>query len=207
MKPENILLDGVGHIALCDFGLCKINVEGQDKTSTFCGTPEYLAPEVLQGKGYTKAIDWWTLGILLFEMITGLPPFYDENVQTMYKKIMTEPLTFPGYMSPQSVSVLQGIIERDPEKRFNEIQIKSHSFFRDIDFEKLYKKQVVPPFKPRVAAAGDTSNFDEIFTNEMPKDSYEEARLSESIQKQFVGFTFVPGSEMQTYTQKSQLNK
>ncbi len=78
MKPENILLDYAGHIALCDFGLCKLNMNDGKKTNTFCGTPEYLAPEVLIGKGYTKAVDWWTLGILLFEMITGLPPFYDE---------------------------------------------------------------------------------------------------------------------------------
>ncbi len=78
LKPENILLDYAGHIALCDFGLCKLNMNDGKKTNTFCGTPEYLAPEVLIGKGYTKAVDWWTLGILLFEMITGLPPFYDE---------------------------------------------------------------------------------------------------------------------------------
>ena len=138
-------------------------------------------------------------------MITGLPPFYDENIQVMYKKILTDPLVFPGYMNAPAINLLQGIIERDPQKRFTEQQIKNHEFFSDIDFEKLYKKQIVPPFKPRVAAAGDTSNFDEVFTNEMPKDSYEEARLSESIQKQFVGFTFVPGSELQTYTQKSNL--
>eukprot|EP00835_Amoeboradix_gromovi_P001054 NODE_41_length_29768_cov_0.533924.p17 type:complete len:140 gc:universal NODE_41_length_29768_cov_0.533924:27874-28293(+) len=138
-------------------------------------------------------------------MITGLPPFYDENVQTMYKKIMLDQLVFPSYMSPLSVQILQGIIERDPLKRFNEQQIKNHEFFKEIDFAKLYKKQIIPPFKPRIQAAGDTSNFDEVFTNELPKDSYEEARLSDSIQKQFVGFTFVPGSELQTYTQKSQL--
>eukprot|EP00834_Sanchytrium_tribonematis_P002360 NODE_71_length_24927_cov_1.205937.p18 type:complete len:141 gc:universal NODE_71_length_24927_cov_1.205937:513-91(-) len=140
-------------------------------------------------------------------MITGLPPFYDENIQVMYKRIMTDQVVFPGYMSPLAVNILSGIIEKDPAKRFNESQIKGHAFFQEIDFEKLYKKQIVPPFKPRVAAAGDTSNFDEVFTNEMPKDSFEEARLSESVQKQFVGFTFVPGSELQTYSAKSVLRK
>ncbi len=125
----------------------------------------------------------------------------------MYKKIMGDPLVFPAYMSPESVDLLKGIIERDPVQRYNEQQIKSHAFFNDIDFEKLYKKQIIPPFKPRVAAAGDTSNFDEIFTSEMPKDSYEETRLSASIQEQFVGFTFVPGSELQTYAPKTQLKQ
>lgn len=96
LKPENILLDYTGHIALCDFGLCKLNMQTDVKTNTFCGTPEYLAPELLQGNGYTKVVDWWTLGVLLYEMITGLPPYYDENTHEMYKKILNQELRFPG---------------------------------------------------------------------------------------------------------------
>lgn len=107
LKPENILLDYTGHIALCDFGLCKLNMKDGAKTNTFCGTPghystlnlfitEYLAPELILGDPYTKSVDWWTLGILLYEMLTGLPPFYDENVNDMYNKIVTSDLTFPA---------------------------------------------------------------------------------------------------------------
>ena len=94
VKPENILLDYQGHIALCDFGLCKLNMSNDDKTNTFCGTPEYLAPELLLNQGYTRSVDWWTLGTLLYEMLTGLPPFYDDDVPSMYKKILQNPLRF-----------------------------------------------------------------------------------------------------------------
>lgn len=97
LKPENILLDYQGHIALCDFGLCKLNMSNDDKTNTFCGTPEYLAPELLLNQGYTRSVDWWTLGTLLYEMLTGLPPFYDSDVPTMYKKILQNPLRFPHF--------------------------------------------------------------------------------------------------------------
>jgi serum/glucocorticoid-regulated kinase 2 len=110
LKPENILLDYTGHIALCDFGLCKLNMKDGNKTNTFCGTPEYLAPEVLIGKGYTKSVDWWTLGILLYEMIGGLPPFYDENVNVMYNKILQEKLTFHDFMSDAVIDILSKVL-------------------------------------------------------------------------------------------------
>ena len=106
LKPENILLDYSGHIALCDFGLCKLNMKEGNKTNTFCGTPEYLAPEVLIGKGYTKSVDWWTLGILLYEMIGGLPPFYDENTNIMYNKILNDPLKFYDFFSANVTDLL-----------------------------------------------------------------------------------------------------
>lgn len=110
LKPENILLDYSGHIALCDFGLCKLNMKEGNKTNTFCGTPEYLAPEVLIGKGYTKSVDWWTLGILLYEMIGGLPPFYDENTNVMYNKILNEPLKFHDFFSADVTDLLSKVI-------------------------------------------------------------------------------------------------
>lgn len=119
LKPENILIDYVGHIALCDFGLCKLDMKDEDKTNTFCGTPEYLAPELLHGQGYTKAVDWWTLGVLLYEMLTGLPPFYDENTNEMYRKILSEPLHFPGpeIVPPAARDLLSKLLDRDANRR------------------------------------------------------------------------------------------
>ena len=119
LKPENILVDYVGHIALCDFGLCKLDMKDEDKTNTFCGTPEYLAPELLHGQGYTKAVDWWTLGVLLYEMLTGLPPFYDENTNEMYRKILAEPLHFPGpeIVPPAARDLLSKLLDRDATRR------------------------------------------------------------------------------------------
>lgn len=133
LKPENILVDYAGHIALCDFGLCKLDMKDEDKTNTFCGTPEYLAPELLHGHGYTKAVDWWTLGVLLYEMLTGLPPFYDENTNEMYRKILGEPLHFPGpeVVPPAARDLLTRLLDRDATRRLgtngaSEIKVRRH---------------------------------------------------------------------------------
>ncbi|CCH46391.1 Serine/threonine-protein kinase [Wickerhamomyces ciferrii] len=194
LKPENILLDYKGHIALCDFGLCKLNMKNDDKTSTFCGTPEYLAPELLLGQGYTKNVDWWTLGVLLYEMLTGLPPYYDEDVPTMYRKIMTNPLKFPENFDKDCKDLLIHLLNRDPTKRLGcngSEEIKKHKFFSKIDWKKLYDKNYLPPFKPPVIDSFDTSNFDQEFTKEKPVDSVLNDYLSDSVQKQFGGWTYV----------------
>ncbi|KAL3229023.1 Serine/threonine-protein kinase YPK2/YKR2 [Nakaseomyces bracarensis] len=194
LKPENILLDSQGHIALCDFGLCKLNMKDDEKTQTFCGTPEYLAPEVLLGQGYTKAIDWWTLGVLLYEMLTGLPPYYDENVKTMYKKILQSPLVFPDGFDPEAKDLLKRLLNRDPKRRLGANgahDIKKHSFFNDLCWESVWNKEYIPPFRPTVNGSHDTSNFDNEFTEEKPIDSVIEEYLSESMQNQFKGWTYV----------------
>lgn len=194
LKPENILLDYTGHIALCDFGLCKLNMEGQEKTNTFCGTPEYLAPELLLAQGYTKVVDWWTLGVLFYEMLTGLPPFYDTDVNAMYNKILSEPLRFPDDMDRDAKSLLQGLLCRDPKKRLGingAAEIKAHPFFAQIDWRRLMNKKYAAPFKPAVQSATDTSNFDDEFTSEVPADSVvDNSYLSESVQQQFGGWTY-----------------
>ncbi|BEI86593.1 hypothetical protein CcaverHIS002_0608800 [Cutaneotrichosporon cavernicola] len=195
LKPENILLDYTGHIALCDFGLCKLNMSTGETTNTFCGTPEYLAPELLSGHGYTKCVDWWTLGVLLYEMLTGLPPFYDENTNDMYRKILNDPLRFPEEVGPEARSLLIRLLDRDPSRRLGvngAQEIKDHPFFsRHIDFKKLMQKKIPPPFKPAVASAIDTSNFDEEFTSEVPQDSVvADSHLSQTVQQQFEGFSW-----------------
>ncbi|KAL7653706.1 Serine/threonine-protein kinase, variant 2 [Aspergillus niger] len=155
LKPENILLDYTGHIALCDFGLCKLDMKDEDRTNTFCGTPEYLAPELLLGNGYTKTVDWWTLGVLLYEMLTGLPPFYDENTNDMYRKILQEPLTFPStdIVPPAARDLLSRLLDRDPQRRLGAngaAEIKSHHFFANIDWRKLLQRKYEPSFRPNV---------------------------------------------------------
>ncbi|KAG6837186.1 AGC protein kinase Gad8 [Arthromyces matolae] len=192
LKPENILLDYTGHIALCDFGLCKLNMKGNEKTNTFCGTPEYLAPEILTAQGYDKTIDWWTLGVLLYEMLAGLPPFYDEVTDDMYRKILNDPLVFGPEFGSEARSVLTGLLTRDPSKRLGvngADEIKRHPFFKNhIDFGKLRQKRIHPPFKPSVASPVDVSNFDTVFTAEAPVDSYvEDSNLSQTVQDQFSG--------------------
>lgn len=157
LKPENILLDYTGHIALCDFGLCKLNMREGNKTNTFCGTPEYLAPEVLIGQGYTKTVDWWTLGILLYEMIGGLPPFYDENTNVMYRKILHDELVFTDDMSADVVDLLRKLLNRDGTARLGvngPQDIKAHVFFASIDWRKLNNRQYTPPFRPNVVLCG-----------------------------------------------------
>ncbi|KAL1968610.1 hypothetical protein VTN77DRAFT_1820 [Rasamsonia byssochlamydoides] len=196
LKPENILLDYTGHIALCDFGLCKLDMKDEDRTNTFCGTPEYLAPELLLGNGYTKSVDWWTLGVLLYEMLTGLPPFYDENTNEMYRKILQEPLTFPSQdiVPPAARDLLTRLLDRDPQRRLGAngaAEIKAHHFFSNIDWRKLLQRKYEPTFKPNVVDARDTANFDREFTSEAPTDSYVEGPvLSQTMQQQFAGWSY-----------------
>ncbi|KAK3654025.1 Serine/threonine-protein kinase [Elasticomyces elasticus] len=196
LKPENILVDYVGHIALCDFGLCKLDMKDEDKTNTFCGTPEYLAPELLHGQGYTKAVDWWTLGVLLYEMLTGLPPFYDENTNEMYRKILAEPLHFPGpeIVPPAARDLLTRLLDRDATRRLGSngaAEIKAHPFFHSIDWRKLLDRKYEPSFKPSVMDERDTANFDKEFTSEAPTDSYVDGpMLSQTMQQQFAGWSY-----------------
>ncbi|KAF1813547.1 serine/threonine-protein kinase YPK2/YKR2 [Eremomyces bilateralis CBS 781.70] len=196
LKPENILLDYTGHIALCDFGLCKLDMKDEDRTNTFAGTPEYLAPELLTGGGYTKAIDWWTLGVLLYEMLTGLPPFYDENTNEMYRKILTEPLHFPGpeIVPPAARDLLTRLLDRNADKRLGAkgaAEIKAHYFFHSIDWRKLLDRKYEPSFKPNVVDQLDTANFDCEFTSEAPTDSYVDGpMLSQTMQQQFAGWSY-----------------
>lgn len=200
LKPENILLDSEGHICITDFGLSK-KLEQEGGTHTFCGTPEYLAPEVLKGHGHGIAVDWWSLGTLLYEMLTGLPPFYAQNVNVMYQKILSGELRFPAYISEDAKSLLEGLLTRDPALRLGTKggdEVKGHPWFADIQWDKLIKKEIEPPFKPKVRSTDDTSQIDPQFTRERAIDSVAETSvLSESVQNNFSGFSYVSESVMQ----------
>ncbi|CAH6723682.1 serine/threonine-protein kinase Sch9p [[Candida] jaroonii] len=214
LKPENILLDANGHIVLCDFGLSKANLNNDGTTNTFCGTTEYLAPEVLLDEsGYTKMVDFWSLGVLIFEMCCGWSPFYAENTQQMYKNIAFGKVRFPKeILSPEGRSFVKGLLNRNPKHRLGSIndarELKAHPFFNDIDWELLKIKSIPPPFKPHLSSETDTSNFDPEFTNESTsvlKKQMELAStpLSPGIQANFKGFTYVDASAMDDHFGKS----
>lgn len=165
LKPENLLLDSDGNIKMTDFGLSKQGLNSsKDRTNTFCGTPEYLAPEVLQGRDYGKAVDWWSLGTLIYEMLTGLPPFYDEDVQKMYGLKLTADLEIPAEMDKDAADLVRKLLDRNPETRMQEpAQMKQHPWFKDIDFQALYDRKIPPPYKPPVQDAASVALIDENF--------------------------------------------
>ncbi|EPQ29007.1 uncharacterized protein PFL1_03297 [Pseudozyma flocculosa PF-1] len=170
LKPENILLDATGHVALCDFGLSKPDLGAGQLTNTFCGTTEYLAPEVLLDEsGYSKLVDFWSLGVLLFEMCCGWSPFYAEDTQQMYRNICFGKIKFPrGAIGDDGKQFVKGLLNRNPKHRLGAQRdaqdLKEHPFFKDIDFDALSKKQLTPPFKPLVESDESVANFDPEFT-------------------------------------------
>lgn len=176
LKPENILLDATGHVALCDFGLSKPDLGAGQLTNTFCGTTEYLAPEVLLDEsGYSKLVDFWSLGVLLFEMCCGWSPFYAEDTQQMYRNICFGKIKFPrGAIGDDGKQFVKGLLNRNPRHRLGAQRdaedLKEHPFFKDIDFDALAKKQVTPPFKPLVESDESVANFDPEFTETDLKD-------------------------------------
>ncbi|GEQ71493.1 hypothetical protein JCM33374_g5177 [Metschnikowia sp. JCM 33374] len=214
LKPENILLDANGHISLCDFGLSKANLNDNGTTNTFCGTTEYLAPEVLLDEtGYTKMVDFWSLGVLIFEMCCGWSPFYADNTQQMYKNIAFGKVRFPKeVLSAEGRSFVKGLLNRNPKHRLGAIndarELKEHPFFQDVDWKLLRAKNIPPPFKPHLANETDTSNFDPEFTNESTsvlKRPFDmgSTPLSPGIQANFKGFTYVDASAIDEHFNKS----
>jgi len=198
LKPKNILLTYDGHICMTDFGISKEGlVSDDDHTATFCGTPEYLAPEILQGKSYGKAVDWWSFGTLMYEMLTGLPPFYSQDVQDMFNRIMHDKLVFPPQVSEEARSLLTILLERNPEKRLqNPMAIKAHPYFKGMDWNKVVCKEIDPPFVPDVTGKTDTSQVDMEFLMQTPKITINnDSNLSTTLQANFAGFTFVNVSE------------
>ncbi|KAJ9094732.1 hypothetical protein QFC21_005890 [Naganishia friedmannii] len=171
LKPENILLDATGHVALCDFGLSKPDLGAGQLTNTFCGTTEYLAPEVLlDDHGYSKLVDFWSLGVLLFEMCCGWSPFYSEDVQQMYKNICFGKIRFPrGVIGEDGKQFVKGLLNRNPKHRLgaerDAAELKEHPFFKSIDWDLLAHKQITPPFKPVVESDESVANFDPLFTS------------------------------------------
>ncbi|CAG8446729.1 16482_t:CDS:2 [Acaulospora colombiana] len=162
LKPENLLLDRNGHIKITDFGFAKYV---PDITWTLCGTPDYLAPEIIQSKGYGKAVDWYSLGVLIFEMLAGYPPFYDDDHVRLYEKILAGRIKYPSFFESDAKDLLKRLLTSDLSKRYGNLKggssdIKNHVWFKGINWDGLAKLEVAAPYLPRFNGEGDASNFD-----------------------------------------------
>ncbi|KAK3753515.1 hypothetical protein QZH41_018021, partial [Actinostola sp. cb2023] len=197
LKLDNILLDSEGHVKLADFGMCKENVLDGQKATTFCGTPDYIAPEILKNLKYDSAVDWWSFAVLLYEMLIGQSPFAGEDEEDLFDSICRDKVHFPRWVSDDAVSCLTLLFERSPVDRLGyrdgtNPNVKGHKFFKSINWTRLEARQIEPPFKPKVKDEKDTSNFDPDFTMEAPTFTPIDKDLLQSMdQGQFRGFSFV----------------
>lgn len=207
LKLDNVLLDHEGHIKLTDYGMCKEGIRPGDTTSTFCGTPNYIAPEILQGAEYSFSVDWWALGVLLYEMLAGKSPFDivgssdnpDFNTEDfLFQVILERPIRIPRSLSVRAASILRGFLNKNPTDRLGchpeqgFSNIVSHAFFRTINWELLEQRQVQPPYKPPLRSDRDLTNFPPEFTEEVTQLTPDQQRDIDNIdQSEFEGFEYV----------------
>ncbi|XP_017272239.1 serine/threonine-protein kinase N1b isoform X1 [Kryptolebias marmoratus] len=198
LKLDNLLLDTEGFVKIADFGLCKEGMGYGDRTSTFCGTPEFLAPEVLTDTSYTRAVDWWGLGVLVYEMLVGESPFPGDDEEEVFDSIVNDEVRYPRFLSTEAIGIMRRLLRRNPERRLGSGEkdaedVKKQPFFRAMDWEGLLHRKVPPPFVPTIAAKHDVSNFDAEFTAEAPAltPPRERRALSRKEQDNFKDFDYV----------------
>ncbi|XP_047668676.1 protein kinase C epsilon type isoform X1 [Tachysurus fulvidraco] len=198
LKLDNILLDAEGHCKLADFGMCKEGILDGITTTTFCGTPDYIAPEILQELEYGPSVDWWALGVLMYEMMAGQPPFEADNEDDLFESILHDDVLYPVWLSKEAVSILKAFMTKSPNKRLGcvvsqglEEAIKVHPFFKEIDWVLLEQRKIKPPFKPRIKTKRDVNNFDQDFTREEPVlTPVDDAIIKQINQDEFKGFSY-----------------
>ncbi|XP_044608464.2 serine/threonine-protein kinase N1 isoform X2 [Equus asinus] len=200
LKLDNLLLDTEGYVKIADFGLCKEGMGYGDRTSTFCGTPEFLAPEVLTDTSYTRAVDWWGLGVLLYEMLVGESPFPGDDEEEVFDSIVNDEVRYPRFLSAEAIGIMRRLLRRNPERRLGSSErdaedVRKQPFFRTLGWDALLARRLPPPFVPTLSGRTDVSNFDEEFTGEAPALSPpRDARpLSAAEQAAFRDFDFVAG--------------
>uniref|UniRef100_A0A673ZP37 Protein kinase C n=1 Tax=Salmo trutta TaxID=8032 RepID=A0A673ZP37_SALTR len=193
LKLDNVMLDRDGHIKIADFGMCKENMFGENRATTFCGTPDYIAPEILLGQKYTFSVDWWSFGVLVYEMLIGQSPFQGDDEEELFESIRMDVPHYPGWLTKEAKDLLERLFERDPINRLGVVgNIQGHSFFKTLNWPALEKRELEPPFKPKVKAPNDCSNFDREFLREKPRLSHADKNLIDSMdQAVFAGFSFI----------------
>ncbi|XP_044734063.1 serine/threonine-protein kinase N isoform X2 [Chrysoperla carnea] len=198
LKLDNLLLDTEGYVKIADFGLCKEGMGYGDRTGTFCGTPEFLAPEVLTETSYTRAVDWWGLGVLIFEMLVGESPFPGDDEEEVFDSIVNDEVRYPRFLSLEAIAIMRRLLRKNPERRLGSSErdaedVKKQAFFRNIAWDDLLLRRIKPPFVPTVHSMEDVSNFDEEFTSETPQltPPKEPRILNEQEQNLFQNFSFI----------------
>eukprot|EP00794_Sanderia_malayensis_P009038 gene9038-10005_t len=197
LKLDNVMLDSDGHIKIADFGMCKENLFPPKSTRTFCGTPDYIAPEIIAYQPYAASVDWWALGVLIYEMLAGQPPFDGEDEDELFNSVLEQSVSFPRSLTRESVSIIKGFLTKHPLKRLGsgdtgEQDIRDHVFFRHIDWNKLANREIQPPFKPKVRSKRSFDNFDPEFTEEAARLSPIDRAFVQNIDHRvFDGFSYV----------------